>query len=127
MTDSVHSPFPDPTAAPDRYSPDLYQPDREAMPLPALRALQLTQLQQMLALQDARVPAYRERFARAGLTPHDLRSLDDLRVFPFTRKSDLRDHYPLGCAPRPAPSCAAFTPAAAPAASSPSWRTRRTT
>ncbi|WP_345448971.1 AMP-binding protein [Deinococcus depolymerans] len=83
--------------------PDVYQPDREAAPVPALRGLQLAQLQQMLTLQAARVPAYRERFARAGLTPDDLRSLDDLRAFPFTRKSDLRDHYPLGlcAAPRP--------------------------
>ena len=42
VTDSVHSPSPDPTAAgrpPADSPPDLYQPDREAMPLPALRAL----------------------------------------------------------------------------------------
>ncbi|MBV8978228.1 MAG: AMP-binding protein [Alphaproteobacteria bacterium] len=39
---------------------------------------------------------YRARCDSAGLTPRDLRSLDDLRRFPFTLKSDFRDHYPFG-------------------------------
>ncbi|GGR64451.1 phenylacetate-coenzyme A ligase [Deinococcus seoulensis] len=101
MSDLPADALPADTLPADAAAPTLYQPDREAMPLEALRALQLTQLQQMLALQDARVPAYRERFARAGLAPGDLRSLDDLRAFPFTRKSDLRDHYPLGLCAAP--------------------------
>ncbi|HVY17119.1 MAG TPA: phenylacetate--CoA ligase PaaK [Rhodopila sp.] len=39
---------------------------------------------------------YRQRFDRLGLHPDDLRSLDDIRSFPFTTKSDLRDTYPFG-------------------------------
>ncbi|KQR22955.1 AMP-binding protein [Deinococcus sp. Leaf326] len=74
----------------------MFQPDREAMPLPDLRAWQLSRLQEMVARQAAHVPAYRAKFAAAGVTPGDLRSLDDLARFPLTRKSDLRDHYPLG-------------------------------
>jgi len=39
---------------------------------------------------------YRARCEAAGVAPHDLRSLDDLQRFPFTLKSDFRDHYPFG-------------------------------
>jgi phenylacetate-CoA ligase len=74
----------------------MFQPDREAMPLPDLRALQLAQLQAMIARQSEHVPAYRAKFGAAGLTPDSLRTLDDLARFPLTRKSDLRDSYPLG-------------------------------
>jgi phenylacetate-CoA ligase len=31
-----------------------------------------------------------------GLTPHDIKSLDDLKRLPFTTKVDLRDNYPFG-------------------------------
>ncbi|WP_221091223.1 AMP-binding protein [Deinococcus aquaedulcis] len=74
----------------------MFNPSAEAMPLPALRALQLDRLQATVARLDERVPAYQEKFAHAGLSPSDLTSLNDLRRFPFTRKSDLRDHYPFG-------------------------------
>lgn len=74
----------------------MFQPDREALPIPELRALQLRQLQDMLARQDECVPAYREKFRAAGVRPDDLRSLGDLSAFPFTRKADLRESYPLG-------------------------------
>ena len=36
-----------------------------------------------------------------GLSPRDIRSLDDVRLLPFTVKSDLRDHYPFGMFARP--------------------------
>ncbi|GAA5534293.1 phenylacetate--CoA ligase PaaK [Deinococcus aluminii] len=74
----------------------MFRPDREAMPLADLRALQLAQLQAMVARQFEHVPAYRAKFEAAGVTPDDLRTLDDLARFPLTRKSDLRDNYPLG-------------------------------
>lgn len=76
--------------------PDLFQPEREAMPVPELRALQLSQLQQMVTRQYEHVPAYRAKFDAAGVRPDDLRTLADLGRFPLTRKTDLRDHYPLG-------------------------------
>jgi phenylacetate-CoA ligase len=61
-----------------------------------LRALQLARLQRALAYTHAQVAAYRERCERAGVHPSDLRTLDDLRHFPFTTKDDLRAHYPFG-------------------------------
>ncbi|GAA5512888.1 phenylacetate-coenzyme A ligase [Deinococcus carri] len=74
----------------------MFQPDLEAMPLPDLRALQLARLRDMVARQFEHVPAYRAKFAAAGVTPDDLWTLSDLARFPLTRKSDLRDNYPLG-------------------------------
>jgi phenylacetate-CoA ligase len=61
-----------------------------------LRALQLTRLKQALARVYARVAPYREKCERAGVHPQDLRTLADLRHFPFTVKDDLRAHYPFG-------------------------------
>ncbi len=68
----------------------------ETMPREDLQALQLARLRDLVQRLAARVPFYREAFDRAGVRPEHLRSLDDLRRLPFTRKADLRDHYPFG-------------------------------
>ncbi len=67
----------------------------EALPRDELQALQLQRLREVVA-RVAAVPFYREALARQGVTPDDVRSLDDLRRLPFTTKAGLRDHYPLG-------------------------------
>ena len=61
-----------------------------------LRALQLTRLQWSLKHAYDNVPHYRKAFAAKGVAPGDLKALEDLRHFPFTVKSDLRDNYPFG-------------------------------
>jgi len=73
----------------------------ETLPRERLQALQLARLQTMLAQVYARVPFFRASFDRAGVTPDDLHSLADLPRFPFTRKTDLREHYPFGLLARP--------------------------
>ena len=50
-------------------------------------------------------PFYRERFKSIGLSPSDIRSLEDLRKIPFTTKQDLRDTYPFGIASVPLDKC----------------------
>ena len=50
-------------------------------------------------------PFYRERFAREGLKPSDIKTLDDIRKIPFTTKQDLRDTYPFGIASVPLEQC----------------------
>jgi phenylacetate-CoA ligase len=42
------------------------------------------------------VPYYTDRMKAAGMTPDDVRSLDDLARLPFTDKDDMRDNYPYG-------------------------------
>jgi phenylacetate-CoA ligase len=68
----------------------------ECLPRPELEKLQLDCLRSVVARASERVPLYRKRFAEAGITANDLKSLDDLRRIPFTVKDDLRDNYPFG-------------------------------
>ena len=42
------------------------------------------------------VPYYRKKMEKAGVTPDDIKSIDDLHKLPFMSKSDLRDTYPDG-------------------------------
>jgi phenylacetate-CoA ligase len=68
----------------------------ETMPREDLAALQLARLQSQARRVYERVPFYRSAFDRAGVRPDSIRALEDLRRLPFTRKVDLRDHYPFG-------------------------------
>ena len=59
-------------------------------------ALQLNRLKWSLGHAYANVPHYRKSFDKAGIHPGDLKNLADLKNFPFTVKTDLRDNYPFG-------------------------------
>ena len=59
-----------------------------------MRALQLKGLQWTVSHGWENSPFYRDRLAAAGVTPGDIRSLDDLARLPFTTADDLRDGYP---------------------------------
>jgi phenylacetate-CoA ligase len=61
-----------------------------------LQALQLQRLKWTLRHAYDNVAHYRAAFDAAGVRPDDLRTLADLARFPFTVKTDLRDHYPFG-------------------------------
>ncbi|HET6467315.1 MAG TPA: phenylacetate--CoA ligase PaaK [Geminicoccaceae bacterium] len=61
-----------------------------------IQALQLGRLRWSLRHAWENVPHYRDAFAARGVHPDDLRTLDDLRLFPFTAKDDLRRNYPFG-------------------------------
>lgn len=61
-----------------------------------LAHLQLERLKLVVERVYNKVPLYRERLDKAGVTPESIRTLDDLRRIPFTVKSDLRDNYPFG-------------------------------
>lgn len=51
------------------------------------------------------VPMYRKRMEEKGLTPEDIKSVDDLHKLPFIEKDDLRDQYPYGLLARPQSEC----------------------
>ncbi len=76
-----------------------------ALSVDALRALQLERLRASLCHAYDNQAPYRARCEAAGVHPDDLRSLDDLRRFPFTTKSDLRDAYPFGMFAIPREKC----------------------
>ncbi len=74
----------------------IFNMDFETMPREALKAIQLSRLKTTLEKVYATVPFYRDSFKKAGITPQDINSLDDMRRIPFTTKQDLRDNYPYG-------------------------------
>jgi len=61
----------------------------ERLSRPELEALQLQRLREQVRRLVAGNPFHRERFAAAGVGADDLRSLDDLRRFPFMTKQDV--------------------------------------
>ena len=76
-----------------------------SLSLDALHALQLARLRETLKHAYALQAPYRAKCQAAGVHPDDLRSLDDVRRFPFTAKSDLRDAYPFGMFAIPREQC----------------------
>ena len=66
------------------------------MPAERLREVQLQRLKAMAAHAYANVELTRKRMAEMGVKPEDIRTLDDVRLLPFTVKADLRDTYPYG-------------------------------
>ena len=60
-----------------------------------LEALQLRRLRETLD-RVQHVPFYRELLAREGVRPDEIRTLEDVRKLPFTKKQDLRAGYPFG-------------------------------
>src|SRR3546814_11938010 len=61
-----------------------------------LRELQLERLQWTVRHAYENVPLYRRKFTEAGVTPDDIRTLEDVRRLPFTTKDDSRETYPFG-------------------------------
>src|SRR5947208_3478643 len=68
----------------------------ETMPRRELHALQLRRLQQTVRRVYDHVSFMRGHLDETGVRPDRVKTLDDLRRLPFTRKSDFRDTYPFG-------------------------------
>jgi len=73
-----------------------WQPKYETMKHDELRELQLNRLKKTAASVYNNVPFYHDKFKALGITPDDIKSLDDIRKLPMTKKTDLRDNYPFG-------------------------------
>jgi phenylacetate-CoA ligase len=74
----------------------IYNEEFETLPREALEALQLKRLRQVTERLYHNVGFYKKSFDKAGVTPASIKTLDDLKRFPFTTKQDLRDNYPFG-------------------------------
>ena len=69
----------------------------ETAPRERLRELQLERLRATVERTLHGQPVFASRLAEAGVTDaQEIGTLDDLARLPFSRKSDLRDNYPLG-------------------------------
>jgi len=73
-----------------------FDPGIETAPREEIRRIQLEKLRRQTARVFEQVPWYRERFRELGVSPEDIRTLEDVRHLPFTDKQVLRDTYPFG-------------------------------
>ncbi|MBQ8513971.1 MAG: phenylacetate--CoA ligase [Ruminococcus sp.] len=73
-----------------------YQPEIETMSYEDMRKLQEERLRNQVKHVYENVPYYKQLMEERGLTPDDIRTLDDLKKLPFLTKTDLRDQYPYG-------------------------------
>ncbi len=74
----------------------IFNEEFETLPRPALEALQLKRLQDMVKRVYDRVPFYKKTLDKAKIKPEDIKDISDLKKLPFTNKQDLRDNYPFG-------------------------------
>jgi phenylacetate-CoA ligase len=74
----------------------IWNVEYEQMDRERLAELQLRRLRSTVEWAAERVPYYREQLAARGVTAKDIKSLDDIRLLPFTDKGALRDTYPFG-------------------------------
>jgi phenylacetate-CoA ligase len=74
----------------------IYNEEFETLPQEALEALQLKRLRQVVQRVYHNVGFYKKAFDKAGVSPDNLKTLEDLKRFPMTTKQDLRDNYPFG-------------------------------
>ncbi len=73
-----------------------YNEKMECMTKEEKHTLQSERLKDVITRVYNNVPTYRDKMIKAGITPDDIKSIDDIVKLPFTTKQDLRDNYPFG-------------------------------
>lgn len=73
-----------------------YEEKIECAPIGEMRKLQTERLIETVNRVYDNVPVYRQKMEAAGITPSDIKSVDDLHKLPFVTKDDLKDAYPYG-------------------------------
>ncbi len=68
----------------------------ECMDRGRLRDLQWDHLQRVVRRAFDHLPIYREKMNQAKVRPEDLKSIEDIRLLPFTEKTDFMRAYPKG-------------------------------
>lgn len=73
-----------------------YQPEIETASVEQIHAWQNEKLVKQVKHVWDNVPYYRKKMEEKGVTPDDIKSIDDLHKLPFLTKDDLREAYPYG-------------------------------
>jgi len=73
-----------------------FNPKIETADKDYLDKLKLRRLKQTLKRVYEKVPHYRKKFEEGGVSPEKLKTLSDIKHFPFTTKEDLFVDYPFG-------------------------------
>ncbi len=74
----------------------MFNKKMESMPRKQLRELQLKRLKETVKQVYDSVPFYQKKLKTLGVTPDDIKTLDDVQKLPFTTKDDLRENMPFG-------------------------------
>ena len=82
-----------------------YQPEIETMSRDEIKALQSERLVKQVRHVFNNVPYYRKKMEEKGLTPDDIKGIEDLHKLPFLSKADLREAYPYGLLAVPLKDC----------------------
>ncbi len=82
-----------------------YQPEIECASREQILAWQNERLLKQVRNVWDNVPYYRKKMEAKGVTPEDIKSVDDLHKLPFVTKDDLRESYPYGLVARPLRDC----------------------
>ncbi len=82
-----------------------YQKEIETMSREDMKALQSEKLVKQVKHVYENVPYYRDLMDKKGVTPDDIKSIDELYKLPFITKADLRDAYPYGLLAKPLDDC----------------------
>ena len=82
-----------------------YQKEIETMPVEDIKKLQSEKLVKQVKHVYENVPYYRNLMDEKGVTPDDIKGIEDLHKLPFLTKADLRDAYPYGLLAKPLEDC----------------------
>lgn len=82
-----------------------YQPEIETASPEEIRQLQNERLVKQVKHVWENVPYYRKKMEEKGVTPDDIKGVDDLYKLPFLCKDDLREAYPYGLLGMPLSDC----------------------
>ena len=82
-----------------------YQKEIETMPVEEIKKLQSEKLVKQVKHVYENVEYYRNLMDEKGVTPDDIKGIEDLYKLPFLTKADLRDAYPYGLLATPLSEC----------------------
>ena len=82
-----------------------YQPEIETASREQITAWQNERLLKQVKHVWDNVPYYRKKMEAAGVTPEDIKGIEDLHKLPFITKADLREAYPYGLLAEPLKNC----------------------
>ncbi len=82
-----------------------YQPEIETMPLDQLQKLQSERLVEQVRFVYDNVKFYHDRMDEMGVSPEDIKGIEDLHKLPFITKDDLKEQYPYGMVAVPLKDC----------------------
>ncbi len=85
--------------------PNYYQPEIETASREQILAWQNERLVKQVKHVWDNVPYYRQKMEEKGVTPDDIKGVEDLHKLPFLTKADLRDAYPYGLMGKPKSEC----------------------